>query len=114
MFSILKFSIAFCFSFLLLSIPVQEKPLFYYLNTWAQPITEEVFSGSREALLDGVKKGKSFSTKIFNNTIPKEDKISTKSSSVDKEELEEHLHNHSEDYTMEERDMLQKIILNNQ
>lgn len=112
MFSMLKFAIAFCFSFLILSIPVQNQPLFYYLNDWASPITKEVFTGTKNTLLDGVKKTKKVGSKLFNNTTPKKDEISLQSSSIDKVELKKHL-DHAENYTAEERGMLEKIILDN-
>lgn len=110
MFSMLKFLITFCFSFLLLSIPVQKKPLFYYLNSWAEPITNEVFSGSKDVLLEGVKKSKSFGQKIFNNTVPQKDEISLQNSSLDKKEALKVI-DHGEDYTAEEKDMLKKILI---
>jgi hypothetical protein len=112
MFSMLKFLITFCFSFLLLSIPVQRKPLFYYLNQWAQPITNEVFSGSKDVLLEGVKKSKSFGQKIFNNTVPQKDEISLQNSSIDKSKKQAlDIIDHGEDYTAEEKDMLKKILI---
>jgi hypothetical protein len=111
MFSMLKLFITFCFSFLLLSIPVQRKPLFYYLNQWAKPITNEVFSGSKEAILKGVKSSKSFSHKLFNNSVPEADKISIQSSSIDKKKALKKM-DHGEGYTAEEKDMLKKILLN--
>jgi len=113
MFSALKFVISFCLSFLLLSIPVQNKPLFFYLYGWAQPITEEVFSGSKEVLLNGVKQSKNFGKKLFSNTAPSTDKISTKSSSINrsKESLEEISNNES--FTAEEKGMLINILKEN-
>lgn len=112
MFAMLKFMITFCVSFLLLSIPVQEKPLFYYLNRWAKPITDEVFTGSKDVLLKGVKKSKNFSQKLFNNTVP-QDEISLQNSSIDKKEVLKNIeHDHGEHYTEEEKDMLKKILLN--
>lgn len=112
MFAMLKFAITFCVSFLLLSIPVQEKPLFYYLNNWAKPITDEVFTGSKDVLLKGVKKSKNFSQKLFNNTVP-QDEISLQNSSIDKKEVLKNIeHDHGEHYTEEEKDMLKKILLN--
>lgn len=112
MFAMLKFFITFCVSFVLLSIPVQNKPLFYYLNDWAKPITDEVFMGSKDVLLDGVKKSKNFGQKLFNNTVP-QDEISLQNSSIDKKEMIKKIeHDHGESYTEEEKDMLKKILLN--
>jgi hypothetical protein len=117
MFSMIKFTIAFCLSFVLLSIPVQKKPLFYYLNNWAAPITGEIFSQSKSVLIKGVKEGKNFSKKIFNNAKPDLDKISTQSSSIDRvkratlETLDKESHG---EYTDEERSMLSKILQTNE
>jgi len=112
MFSLLKFAITFSVSFLLLSIPVQRKPLFYYLNDWASPVTKEIFTGSRSVLLDGVKKGKKIGSKLFNNTIPEGDNLSLQSSSVDRQKVKKEIIQHP-DYTDEEKDMLSKILIQN-
>lgn len=125
MFSVIKFFIAFCVSFVLLSIPIQEKPVFYYLNQWAEPITQEIFSSSKKVIIDGVKETKVISKKMFNNTKPKEDHISIKSSSLDKmkisqQELEDEVRDeiegikHSDEYTDEEKNMLNQILQNAQ
>jgi hypothetical protein len=117
MFSLIKFTIAFCLSFVLLSIPVQKKPLFYYLNDWAAPITGEIFDHSKSVLIKGVKDGKTFGKKIFNNAKPDLDQISIQSSSVDRakksalETLDKDFHS---DYTDEEKSMLTKILKSNQ
>jgi len=112
MFSALKFLIAFCVSFVFLSIPVQNKPIFYYLNGWASPITEEIFSGSKQVLLDGVREGKTFGKKLFNNVAPDTDNISLQSSSVVKKNVKKVVQeiDHNETYTDEEKDMLIKIL----
>lgn len=121
MFSIIKFFIAFCVSFVFLSIPIQNKPIFYYLNQWASPITTELFTSSRKALIDGVQETKVISKKMFNNTRPKEDQISVTSSSLDKkkdrpsninDEVKEEIEGikHSDEYTDEEKNMLNNIL----
>lgn len=113
MFSMLKFLISFCVSFVLLSIPVQNKPLFFYLNSWAKPITQEIFADSKDVLLKGVRQGKSFGKKLFNNTAPTIDKINLSSSSIDKGKGEVKVApeiDHDETYTEEEKDMLIKIL----
>jgi nicotinamide mononucleotide adenylyltransferase len=121
MFAVIKFFIAFSFSFVLLSIPIQEKPIFYYLNEWARPITKEIFSSSRSAILEGVKETKTIGKKMFNNTRPKEDEISTTSSSLDKhshhESIDEEMRDeiegikHSDEFTDEEKNMLNQILI---
>ncbi len=109
-----------------MSIPIQNKPIFYYLNEWAEPITQEIFSSSKSALLEGVKETKVIGKKMFNNTKPKVDKISVKSSSINKEdENHSHFHQdeinsdlsdeiegikHSDEFTDEEKNMLNNIL----
>jgi len=121
MFSIIKFFIAFCVSFVFLSIPIQNKPIFYYLNQWATPITSEIFTSSQKALIDGVQETKIISHKMFNNTRPKQDQISVTSSSLDKKKAKPSNMNHqirdeiegikhSDEYTDEEKNMLNNIL----
>lgn len=114
MFATFKFFICFCVSFVLLSIPVQRKPLFFYLNEWASPITSEIFSSSRDVILDSIQKSKKVGTKLFNNTKPgNEDVISTQSSAVEQLNKEvEHDFDHGETYTEEEKHMLKEILIN--
>jgi len=110
MFSIIKFFIAFCISFVFLSIPIENRPIFYYFNQWASPITTELFSSSRKALIDGVQETKVISKKMFNNTRPKQDQISVKSSSLNKKIDEIEGIKHSDEYTDEEKHMLNNIL----
>ncbi len=125
MFAVLKFFLAFCISFVLLSIPIQEKPIFYYLNQWAQPITSEIFSSSKSAIIEGVKETKVIGKKMFNNTKPKADEISVTSSSVNRSSKPKHIQKqadeeeinheiegikHSDEFTDEEKNMLNNIL----
>lgn len=108
MFSLIKFCLTFCFSFLLLSLPLNDKPLFFYLDDWARPFTSKVFKHTQIVFLESVEDGKSFGTKIFNNSLPKstpehKDTIQTKSSALEKDIL-------SDSYTDEEKNMLSKIL----
>lgn len=111
MFSMIKFCFAFCFSFLLLSLPLNDKPLFFYLDDWARPFTSRVFKHTQIVFLESVEDGKSFGKKIFNNNLPKaeseqKDTIQTKSSALEKDiQLD--------NYTDEEKDMLSKILIGN-
>lgn len=113
MFSMIKFCIAFCFSFLLLSLPLNKKPLFFYLDDWAKPFTSRVFKHTQIVFLESVEDGKTFGKKIFNNSLPesestsqKGDTIQTKSSALEKDIQ-------NDNYTDEEKDMLSKILKGN-
>lgn len=111
MFTMIKFCFTFCFCFLLLSLPVKQKPLFYYLDTWAKPFTDRVFKHSKIVFWESVEDGKNFGKKIFNNSVPQasetkenSDQINIKSSATRKES------NHHDNYTQEEKEMLLKIL----
>ncbi len=49
MFSVLKFIIGFVFCFLLLSVPLEKKPLFYWLEKYSKPYTQKVFQELEKA-----------------------------------------------------------------
>ena len=105
MFSMIKFCITFCFSFLLLSVPLNKKPLFFYLERWARPVTDKVFKNSTIVFWESIEDSKEFGKKIFSNSLPKNghDQVQTKSSSLAKED-------DLDNYTDEEKLMLTRIL----
>jgi hypothetical protein len=74
MFSMIKFCLTFSLSFILLSVPVNNKPLFFHLDQWAKPFTNRVFKHSKIVFWESVEDGKQFGQQIFNNSLPKEEK----------------------------------------
>ena len=112
MFGMIKFCLTFCLCFLLLTIPLRQKPLFYYLDSWAKPFTNRIFKHSRIVFWESVEDGKKFGKQIFNNSLPqsseykaKSDKVKMKSSATQKQE-------HLDSYTDEEKEMLLQILKN--
>ena len=63
MFSMIKFCITFCFCFLLMSLPINDKPLFFYLNDWASPFTTKVFKHTKMVFWESVEDSKTFGKK---------------------------------------------------
>lgn len=98
--SILWFSV----SFVVLSIPIKEKPLFNHLSNVfgdsAQSVIQDFSSKAGESL----QVGKKAIEQMF-QTIPKSsDKVKVKQSGPERESLPE------EEYTIEEREMLKQIL----
>ncbi len=114
MFFIIKFSISFVVSFIILSIPIGEKTLFQGLSSITAPYTQQVFKLVTKNTKEVVGVTKDASRKIFHNTKPElVDQIKEKSSSVSRsarERIEEVKEDLSEDYTIEERQMLEQVL----
>lgn len=111
MFTMIKFSLSFCLSFLLLSVPLNQKPLFFYLDRWAKPFTDRVFKHSQVVFWESVQDGKKFGQKIFFNNLPdqekKQDRVRVKSSATARSKESRQI---NDDYTEEEKNMLSRIL----
>jgi hypothetical protein len=108
MLTMIKFCLSFCLSFLLLSIPINNKPVFFYVARWSKPITDSVFKNSKVAFWESVKDSK----KVFYNTLPnasnsKEDKVKVQSSSRARAHEKVQV---LDSYTEEEKNMLNRIL----
>lgn len=114
MFFIIKFSISFVASFLILSIPIGDKTLFQSLSTITAPYTQQVFKVVSKNTTEVVVVTKEASKKIFHNTRPElVDQIKEKSSSVSRKarrEIQQIQEEMSEEYTIEERQMLEQVL----
>ena len=111
MFFIVKFTISFVASFLILSIPIGERTLFQSLSTVTAPYTKQVFSLVSKNTNEVVGVTRNASRKFFDNTKPAlVDQIKEKSSSVSKKTRQEIQQDLSEDYTIEERQLLEQVL----
>lgn len=110
MFFILKFTISFVASFLILSIPIGKVTVFENLNKLTSPYTSKVFGIISKNSQEIVDVTRDASNKIFDNTKPSiTDQVKEKASSVSREaeNLTEDL---IEDYTTEERQLLESVL----
>lgn len=112
MFFIFKFCLYFSISFIILSFPLGEKPLFEHVNKFAKPYTTNIYKSVKSNVSTGITKGSQLGHDLFLNTSPKIDKVKTKNSSVKKSEkkIEEEINSHHETYTVEERELLKKVL----
>lgn len=104
---IIKFSIYFSISFLILSIPVgTDQKVFNYIDQLARPYTGKIFDSTKKVITENYSDVTKVSKKLFNNTAPSSDALESNLSAIKKEinDLP------SEDYTQEERDAVLKIL----
>lgn len=109
MFFILKFSLTFICSFLILSIPISNQTLFEHIHDSTYPYTKNVVSVVKKNLRKTTDEISEVGKNAFHNTRPKEtpfDKVRDIKSSIVKEELIES-HN---DYTDEEKASLLRVL----
>ncbi len=107
----LKFIFSFIVSFLILAFPISNQTIFSYINEATSPFTQRVF----QKIKTGIHQGSNWSKKIFTNSTPTEDKISSRQSSTQKQKIEKEIKMNSikESYTPEERELLKKIFEQN-
>jgi hypothetical protein len=113
----IKFTIYFSISFVILCIPIQKTTLFDIIHNHAKPYTTQIFSNVEQAASHQIKKGSNFTKKFFSNSNPgdHQDKVITKFSSTKKiavENIDELMKDdvQDEEYTPEERELLNKIL----
>lgn len=110
MFFILKFTISFVASFLILSIPVGKVTVFENLNKLTSPYTNKVFSIISKNSQEIAQVTKDASNKIFDNTKPAiTDQVKEKASSMSRE-AEDYKDELVEDYTTEEKQLLESVL----
>ncbi|TNE98089.1 MAG: hypothetical protein EP326_10430 [Deltaproteobacteria bacterium] len=117
MFFMLKFTIYFSISFVILCIPIQNRTLFNLIHKHASPYTTQIFSEVEKAASNQIQKGSKFTKKFFSNSNPdQQDKVIAKFSSTKKpmmenvEELMKDEDTEEEGYTVEEKELLNKIL----
>ncbi len=112
----IKFTVYFSISFVILCIPIQNKTLFNIIHQHARPYTTQIFSEVEKAASTQIQKSSKFTKKFFSNSDPEQqDKVMAKFSSTKKppvENVEELMkdEDHEEGYTVEERELLNKIL----
>ena len=110
--ALFKFPLYFAISFILLSIPINSKTLFYHIDDALGPMTTQVHKQMKRALIKGHATGKEFIRKVFLTNAPdkeslKIDRIQRKNSGISLEESIE-----ADEYTPEDRELLQSLLEN--
>ena len=124
MFGLIKTFFTFGFFYILISLPVSNKPLFFHMNVHTQPIVERIYKNTIEALVDLKKKIlKPTGEKLKNNIYSKIDEVSTKMSANKKidrkmknikkeyqKKFHHHNHDHNHNYSDEDRKKLFDLL----
>lgn len=82
---IFKFSIAFVLSYVLLSIPVSNRPLFYHLTKITGPIGGDIHKSISKSVKRSVSKTKDLGTQLFESSAPPkvfDDRVKRKQSAI--------------------------------
>ena len=110
----LKFTFYFLISFMILNIPVRNDNLFTQLNKLAAPYAKELLTSSKTLISKGIKRGKQFSAKLFVHSVhpETEDQVSNISSATQHPNFEQEEFNlkQEEEYTVEEQQLIDKLI----
>lgn len=106
MLTFIKFSLSFVLSFLVLSIPIQDRALFDHIHESTSPFTEEFFQIVKRNTSKAVEETSEVGRRAFNNTRPVKDQVQAQQSSL-KKEADFH-----EDYTVEEKELLLRVLEN--
>ncbi len=81
---IFKCSIAFIVSFIVLSMPISDKPVFYHLSELTGPLGGDIQKSFSKSLKRSVSKTKKMSSKLFSNSNPPKvkDRVKSRQSSI--------------------------------
>lgn len=79
---IFKCSLAFIFSFIILSMPISEKPLFYHLSDITGPLGGEIKNSFSKSIDRSLKKSKKIGSELFTSKPNVQDKVKSKQSSI--------------------------------
>ena len=109
---LIKFTFYFLLSYIILSIPIGERPFFYHVHSYWGPYIENIWigglsrvSGNKEVLKRPFIETSKAAKKFFSNTLPEEKTEKKKQpSSVRK------VDKYEETYTVEEKQFLEKIL----
>ena len=110
-----KFLIYFSISYIILSVPIGDRPLFYYIHTSVEPHIRDFLikgakdiSRSEQSDMGSVKASSEVAKKFFSNTLPEEIDGDPQINQQPKgSPVGEH---DDESYTIEERQFLKKIL----
>lgn len=112
MFFMFKFFLYFSISFIILSFPLADKPIFEHMNHFAKPYTANIYKAVKVNINSGVEKGSKLGKDLFSNTSAQSDQVKTKYSSVKKsmKQIESEIENHHDSFTVEEKELLKKVL----
>lgn len=118
---LIKFPVYFAISFLILSIPINRKSLFYYVDEFTSQFTHPINVQIGKNLSKGNQLLKEISKKLFSTNIPSNldsiqsnmsgrQRVKTENLVIETDETVEH----EEIYTKEDKSLLKEVLRNNE
>lgn len=109
MFFLIKFTLSFSLSFLILSIPIKNQTLFEQIHSATKPYTQDLISALKKNAIKTTEDITEVGKKAFHNTsaehLSTDKVIESKSSQLRREIIEQH-----QDYTVEEKESLLRVL----
>ena len=108
----------FSFSYIIFSVPVKDRPIFYHLHFMMEPITNQFYQEKVQPAMDKLEgtwkeplhKSSEAAKKLFSNTLP-DNEDDKKAKNIVETSKKEPQHS-NEPYTIEERKFLENILKN--
>ncbi|PIK14534.1 MAG: hypothetical protein CES88_09320 [Halobacteriovorax sp. JY17] len=112
MFFMFKFCLYFSISFIILSFPLANKPIFEYMNQFTKPYTANIYKAVKSNFNSGIEQGSQMGKDLFSNTSAKSDQVKTKYSSVKKsmKQIDDEIEKNHDSFTVEEKELLKKVL----
>ena len=113
MFRLIRFTIAFSLTFIILSIPWNKKTLFYHLSSVTAPMTNMVFNSITDNAKNTINKTKDISKDLFTKSkTTHTDRVQKTNSAIRKENkyYKPYAEQVREEISHEDREQLNKII----
>lgn len=70
MFKIFKFALSFSFSFIILSYPINDRPIFEHMSSVTAPYTQNVLSQINLFFGTTIQSSKKLGEQLFSNSVP--------------------------------------------
>ncbi len=109
MISLIKFTIYFTISFLILSFPIGNRTIFYHLGHYTRPFTELLYANIRKTLKEKLTIGQQAAKEIHKKAIQNIPNAVTESEEVLKELRKINIED-LEEISEEEREALKRIL----
>ncbi len=115
-----KFIGFFVVSYLILSIPFNNKPLFDYSYNLTSPATKPMYTAIKIGVVEGWEATQRFTKRLFSNSLPSEtayvDSVGSKLAAPEREEVKMDSKpqvENEEPYTDQEKALVEKALQNN-
>jgi hypothetical protein len=112
-----KFSIYFILSFLILSVPISDRPIFFYLYEKVSPYSQTFFNSLKKEAAEGIKQGKQIGKNLFevdpkvlNKKLESPPPVENAQNNSENTELEEKEESSPDAITDEERALIEKVL----